>query len=83
MNKFYVYILRSCCDNSFYIGFTQNPERRLLEHNSAKSQYTRTKIPWELVYSEAFPTKSEALKREHFLKAQKNRVFYEKLIAGK
>ena len=77
---YYVYIIQSKKDSSFYIGFTGNLQRRLEEHNQGKSRYTRTKLPWALVYSEKFDSKSEALKRERFLKNQKNKEFYKKLI---
>ena len=77
---FYVYILQSDVDQSYYIGFTQNVAKRLLRHNNGETTYTKRKLPWSLVYSEEFPTKSEAIKRERFLKAQKNTEFYKNLI---
>ena len=77
---FYVYILQSLADKSFYIGFTKNTVTRLNEHNSGKSTYTRKKIPWKLVYTEKYESKSEAIKREKFLKSQRNTDFYKKLI---
>jgi putative endonuclease len=77
---FYVYILQSGVDESFYIGFTENLERRVNQHNNGESSYTSRKIPWKLVYSEEFSTKTDAIKRERFLKAQKNKVFYQRLI---
>jgi putative endonuclease len=81
--KFTVYILQSEKDGSFYIGFTSNLEQRLSYHNAGKSRYTSRKIPWKLVYTEEFSTRSEAMKRERFLKQQRNRVFYERLIHTK
>ena len=77
---FYVYILQSDLDRTFYIGFSENLEKRVLQHNNGESAYTSRKIPWKLVYFEEFTLKSDALKREKFLKAQKNKVFYQKLI---
>ncbi len=77
---FYVYILQSSVDESFYIGFTENLEKRLNQHNNGESNYTSRKIPWKLVYFEEFSTKTDAIKRERFLKAQKNKVFYHRLI---
>ena len=79
---FYTYILQSLKDGSFYVGQSQDPLQRLEKHNSAKSGYTSTKQPWALAYQEAFDSKTDAIKREKFLKAQKNRDFYLKLIAA-
>jgi putative endonuclease len=81
--KYYVYIFQSESDDSYYIGYSQDPEKRLADHNDGRSRYTREKIPWKLVYTEEFFTKTEAIKRERFLKSQRNRAFYEKLIAKK
>jgi putative endonuclease len=75
-----VYILRSRKDSSLYIGYTGNLEKRLIDHNLGKSTYTRTRIPWDLVYKEEFKNKKEAIIRERFLKNQKNREFYSNLI---
>jgi putative endonuclease len=80
--EFTVYILESEADRSFYIGFTSNLSQRLDYHNSGKSCYTSKKMPWKLAYSEIFQTRSEAMRREKFLKKQKNREFYLKLIKG-
>ncbi|MBN1986740.1 MAG: GIY-YIG nuclease family protein [Prolixibacteraceae bacterium] len=68
MIKFTVYIIQSEKDDSFYIGFTSNIEQRLSYHNSGKSRYTSRKMPWRLVYTEEFSTRSEAVKRERFFK---------------
>jgi putative endonuclease len=75
-----VYLIQSDVDNSFYVGYSQDPHKRLLAHNNGESTYTRRKMPWKLVYIEQYSTKSEALKREIFLKAQRNTEFYKKLI---
>jgi putative endonuclease len=83
MEKYFVYILRSMVDNSFYIGFSTDVERRLKEHNTGKSRYTKVKMPWKVVYFEECITKKDALKREKFLKAQRNREFYERLVIEK
>ena len=78
--KYVVYILESQLDGTFYIGYTFDLEIRLSQHNSGKTKYTSRKIPWKVVYTEEFNIKSEALKRERFLKNQRNRDFYFKLI---
>ena len=79
-SMYYIYILQSEIDSSFYIGYTENPNERLHKHNTAKSGYTSRKQPWTLKYSEQFESKTDALKREKFLKRQKSRKFYQKLI---
>jgi putative endonuclease len=81
--SFFVYILQSEQDGSYYIGYSEDPEKRIEDHNSGRARYTRHKIPWKLVYQEKFNTKTEALKRERFLKKQRNREFYFKLISKK
>jgi len=80
MAKFFTYIIQSKLDRSFYIGFARNLQERLEFHNSGKSKYTSKKIPWELVYFEEFNNKTEAIKREKFLKKQRNKDFYLSLI---
>jgi putative endonuclease len=77
---YFVYIIQSDLDHSFYIGFSENVENRLREHNLGSTNYTATKRPWKLVYFERFNNKSDALKREIFLKKQRNKKFYQKLI---
>ena len=81
--SYYVYILQSAKDSSYYIGYTSNIIRRLSEHNSGKTRYTSKKRPWEIVYFEDFTSKSDAIKREKFLKQQRNRQFYQQLIDDK
>ena len=60
-----------CADGSLYSGITTELERRVTEHNSSikGAKYTRIKRPVTLVYSERFPTRSEAQKREYQVKS--------------
>ncbi|MEL7146462.1 MAG: GIY-YIG nuclease family protein [Bacteroidota bacterium] len=86
LNKFeggyYVYILKSKKDGSYYIGYSANLNSRLEKHNSATTGYTSTKQPWELVYQESYDTKNEALQRELAIKRKKSRGYIEFLIEG-
>ena len=77
---YYVYIIQSEEDGSFYIGYSSDVANRLEQHNNSKRGYTSNKQPWKVVYTEKYKTKTEAIKREYFLKRQKNRKFYEQLI---
>ena len=80
---FFVYILQSKYDGSFYIGYTHNLDKRISQHNDGLSRYTSKKMPWRLVYFEMFNTNSLAIKRELQLKSWKNRSKYIALIEGK
>lgn len=63
-----VYILR-CRDGSLYTGSAKDLVRRLAAHRSGKgAKYTRSRLPVELVYQEAAPDRSAALRREAEIK---------------
>lgn len=65
---YYVYILR-CADGTLYCGYTTDLQKRVATHNrGVGAKYTRSRLPVTVVYSESFPTKSEALKREWAIK---------------
>ena len=76
----YVYILL-CRGNSYYIGITNDLERRFKDHQEGKGgAYTKSHKPIRLVYSEPHPDRSSALKREIQLK-RLSRIKKEKLVA--
>ncbi len=75
MNTFTVYILISKKDNKRYIGCTGDLKRRLLEHHSGRVKSTRYRRPLELIYTEEFGTKKEAVARERYLKTGKGREY--------
>ena len=65
---FCVYIVE-CSDRSFYTGWTNNLEKRIETHNKGLgAKYTKSRLPVKLVYSEAFDTKEDAMKREYEIK---------------
>ena len=68
MEGFFVYIIYSKTQDSYYRGYSTQPYKRLRQHNEGESRYTRNKGPWELVYLERFDTKRAALIREKSLK---------------
>jgi len=74
---FYVYVIKSENSDKTYIGQTSDLEKRLRQHNDLGnnfSKYTkRNKGPWKLIYKEEVSTRSEALRREKFLKSGKGR----------
>lgn len=76
-----IYILK-CADGTLYTGITNDPTKRLKQHNSGKgAKYTATRLPVEMVWVEAVASRSEALKREFELK-QLTRAEKLQLILG-
>ena len=78
--KYYVYIIRSK-EGFIYKGMTDNLDRRLVEHNNkALSFWTKRGTEWELIYKEEFDNKTEALKREKWLKTGVGREYLKKIL---
>ena len=60
----YFYIIQSKKDNSLYSGSTEDLKNRFERHNAGYCKYTKHKIPWKLVYFEAYTTLEKARYRE-------------------
>ena len=69
----FVYVLYSAKFRRFYVGMSENTERRFKEHNSGSVKSTKTFIPWKLVHREEYETRIEARKREKYLKSAAGR----------
>ena len=78
--KYFVYVLKSVNHPKSYVGHTDNLERRLNEHNSGKSEYTKKYRPWQLVYNELFSSEIEAVQREKYLKTTSGRRFLKNVV---
>lgn len=65
---YFVYLLKSKKDGSYYIGRTSNLQRRLEQHNHGKTKSIKHKLPMKLIYFEAYANKTLAYKREVELK---------------
>ena len=76
----FVYILESSVNGRYYIGSTNNLERRLKEHNSGKSKYTSLTKPFKIIYTENYKTGEEARNREFYLKKLKSKKYINWLI---
>ena len=68
---YFVYVLWSASGRKFYIGISEDPAARLLQHNSGISRWTARHLPWEIVHVQRHENYSEARKRELLLKRQK------------
>jgi len=80
---YFVYILK-CADETLYTGITTELERRIEEHNSSDkgAKYTLVRRPVRLVYSEEYPDRSTASKREYVIKKKMSRAEKLKLIGA-
>lgn len=65
---YYVYILQSQKDSSFYIGYTSDLKRRFERHNNGDSLATKPFRPYKLIFYEAFLNRIDAKNREEYLK---------------
>ena len=65
---YHVYLLKSRKDNSFYIGYTKDIQRRLQDHNKGFVKYTISRRPWDLVYYETYIALEDATARKRNLK---------------
>ena len=77
---YYVYILKSVKDGSYYTGFTSDLESRIKKHNSGLCDYTSSKIPFELVWHCCFRDKDKALHFEKYLKSGSGFAFARKRL---
>lgn len=78
---YFTYIIKSKITDRYYIGETDNLQRRITLHNEGNSISTKAYIPWEIVYFEKFDTRTEAMKREKQLKKMKSKKYIEWLIS--
>ena len=79
---YFVYILYSKKIDQFYIGSTADIDQRVYKHNKKHRGFTAQANDWQLVYSQTYQIKTEALKRELKIKKWKSRKMIEKLISS-
>jgi putative endonuclease len=64
-----VYILKSLKTEEWYTGCTSDLRKRIAQHNTGASTYTKDRGPYELIYYEASLNKADAFARERYLKS--------------
>ncbi len=77
---YYVYLLQSQVDHEWYIGYTSNLRRRLVEHNRGDTISLVYRRPLNLIYYEAYLHKKDATGRERFLKSGSGHRFLKKQL---
>jgi len=68
VHQHYIYVLLSEKDHKFYIGYTNNIERRLKEHENGEVASTKWRLPVKLIYYEMHLNQKDALRREDYFK---------------
>ncbi|MDD5258989.1 MAG: GIY-YIG nuclease family protein [bacterium] len=76
---YFVYILKSLKDGKRYIGSTSTLDIRIFEHINGGVKATKNRRPLQLIYTEEFPTKSEAQGRERYFKTGAGRAFLNRI----
>jgi len=77
---YFVYALKSTVRNYIYVGLTENPERRISQHNLGYERTTKPYRPFKVVLTESFATRIDARKREKFLKTSYGKNYLRDLI---
>ncbi len=72
---FYTYVLLSLKDKKHYIGWSNDLEKRVADHNNGDVQSTMDRRPLQLIYYEACLNKRDAIKREKQLKTGFGRAY--------
>ena len=75
--SYYIYVIS---DGVRYVGMTENPEKRLREHNSGKSKFTSGHMPWKLIYQEFGGNQTQTRKLEKYYKSAAGRRKVSKLF---
>ena len=79
-NMFVVYILKSTKKSRHYIGHTDDINTRLENHNRGRVKSTKNGRPWQVIYIEKYPTRSDAYRRELEIKSYKGGILFKKLL---
>lgn len=76
----FVYLLHSKKTDRFYVGLTCDLKKRLKEHNSGSNFSTKPYTPWELIFFEGYLEKSDASRREKYLKTSQGSRLVKRMI---
>ena len=75
--QWFVYVIRSA-EGLSYVGMTRDIEKRLYQHNSGMSRWTRRGSGWKLIYHETFSSSAEARAREKYFKNNAGREWLQR-----
>ena len=79
---YFVYVVKSQTTGRHYIGHTADVERRLQDHNRGKDRSVRGRGPFNVVLTEPYGSRAEAMARERQIKSYKGGEAFRRLIAS-
>ena len=77
---FKVYIIQSLVNNRYYIGHTEDVDKRITKHNAGEVKSTKYGKPWKIIYLEEYSSRSDAYQRELEIKSYKGGIKFKKLL---
>jgi putative endonuclease len=80
MQFYYVYVIESVDKDFIYTGITNNLQRRLKEHNNGEENSTKAYAPFELIFFEGYRNKSDAKRREEYLKTTRGKRVLRRML---
>ena len=80
--SYFLYILKSKSAEKYYTGISANPEVRLSYHNTIEKGFTARYCPWEIVFTQEYPSKEIAHEIELKIKSWKSKKMIERIIKG-
>ena len=78
IEMFYVYVIKSKRNARLYYGFSSDLRARIKSHNHGYNTATKSGVPWELVYYEAYKSEKDARERVEIKKLRPSSNAYEK-----
>ena len=76
---FYVYVISSLIRTYIYVGISDDPNRRIEQHNKGYNKTTKPYIPFKTILIEEFKSRTEAREREKNLKSGSGKESLKKL----
>lgn len=80
MSFFYVYVIESIDKDFIYTGVTKDLQRRFEEHNNCEELSTKAYAPFNLIFFEGYRSKSDAKRREKYLKTTKGKRVLRRML---
>lgn len=80
IHMYTVYILKSTLHDRYYVGHTNNIDKRLKKHNAGQVKSTKPFKPWTLIHYEQHQSRAEAFNREMEIKKYKSGIKFKKLL---